>query len=184
MLKHFWDDKNGGFYSTADDGEELLVRQKDIYDGAIPSGNSVAMSNLLKLGRLTADPDLEELAAILGKAFSGKVGKSPAGYTQLMTAVDFAVGPSFEVVVAGNSRRSDTEDMLKALMAEFVPNKVVLLRPTEKKSPEIIRLAEYTKYNDSIDGKATAYVCQNFNCTLPTTDIDKMMELLGSKKAI
>jgi uncharacterized protein YyaL (SSP411 family) len=182
LLTHFWDDQAGGFYFTADDAEKLLVRQKDIYDGAIPSGNSVAALNLIRLGRITANTDLEEKAAQIGRAFSETVRQSPSAYTQLMVAVDFAIGPSYEVVIAGNSGAEDTKAMVQALRTTFVPNKIVLFRPSEKESPEIIRLAEYTKSQSSIDGKATAYVCLNYSCKLPTTDPGKMLELLGARK--
>ena len=181
MLKRFWDDKRGGFYFTPHDGERLLVRKKEIYDGAIPSGNSVAMLNLLHLARMTADSDLEEKAAKIGRAFSGHVKRSPSAHTQLMVAVDFGVGPSYEVVIAGSSEAEDTKAMLRALRAPFVPNKIVLLRPSEPQSPDIVRLAEFTKHQSSINGKATAYVCLNHNCKLPTTDIGKMLQLLHVK---
>ncbi len=71
--------------------------------------------------------------------------------------------------------------MIRTLRAHFLPNKVVILRPTEEESPDITRIAEYTKYQSSIDGKATAYVCLNYTCKLPTTDSGKMLELLAVK---
>jgi uncharacterized protein YyaL (SSP411 family) len=178
MLKHFWDEDGGGFYLMPDDGESLLVRKREIYDGAIPSGNSVAMLNLLRLGRMTANSDLEERAARIGRAFSGSVRESPAAYTQLMVALDFAIGPSYEVVIAGNAHAEDTKAMAKELMTRFLPNKVVLLNGSDRESPEIASLAEFVKNQSSIGGKATAYVCLNYSCKSPTTDINKMLELL------
>ncbi len=178
LLKHFWDEKPGGFYFTPDDGESLLIRQKEIYDGAIPSGNSVAMWNLLRLGRMTANSDMEKKAEELSCAFSTQVIRMPSAYTQLLVALQFAIGPSYEVVIAGPSGSADTEAMLKALRAEFVPNKVVLFRPTDQESPDILRLAEFTKYHTAVDGKATAYVCQNYRCETPTTDIQSMLRFL------
>ncbi|MBA3766030.1 MAG: thioredoxin domain-containing protein, partial [Acidobacteria bacterium] len=159
LLKHFWDANRGGFYFSADDGEALLVRSKEIYDGAIPSGNSVAMLNLLRLGRITANTDFEQKAAAIGRAFSGEIKSSPSASTQLMVALDFGIGPSYEVVIAGGSQAEDTRAMLNALRIRFIPNKVVLLKPTDQKEPEITRLAAFTKYQSSRDGKATAYVC-------------------------
>lgn len=183
LIKHFWDDKGGGFYFTADDGENLIVRQKEIYDGAIPSGNSVAMLNLLQLGRITANPDLEEKASKIGRAFSNTVKQFPGAFTQLMVALDFALGPSYEVVIVGNTQSEDTRAMLNAIGRQFVPNKVVLLRPTEKESPDITRIAGFTKNQSSLDGKATAYVCLNYVCKLPTTDVSRMIELLNTKRS-
>jgi len=181
MLRHFWDEDGGGLYLTPDDGESLFVRNKEIYDGAIPSGNSVAMLNLLRLGRMTATSDLEDKAAEIGRAFSISVTKSPSAHTQLMVALDFGIGPCYEVVIAGNSEAEDTKAMFKALRAHFLPSKVALLNPSEGESPEIAQLAEFTKNQSSIEGRATAYVCMNYNCKLPTTDINKMLELLNSK---
>ena len=179
MVRHFWDEDGGGLYLMPDDGESLFVRKKEIYDGAIPSGNSVAMLNLLRLGRMTATSDLEEKAARIGRAFPRSVKQSPSAHTQLMVALDFGIGPCYEVVIAGNAKAEDTKAMVKALRTRFLPNKVVLLNPSEQKSPEIAQLAEFTKNQSSIGGKATAYVCLNYNCKLPTTDINKMLELLN-----
>jgi hypothetical protein len=181
LIKHFWDDKNGGFYFTPNYGEDLLVRKKDIYDGAVPSGNSIAMLNLLRLGRITANSNFEEKAEKIGMSFYNQVKDSPSAYPQLMVSLDFAIGPSYEVVIAGNSKAEDTRAMVKALRRQFVPNKVVLLRPTETGSPEIDRIAEFVKNHPSINGKATAYICQNYQCKLPTTDINKMLEMLNER---
>ncbi|MBM3133017.1 MAG: thioredoxin domain-containing protein [Chloroflexi bacterium] len=178
LIDHFWDAANGGFYSTPNDGESLLIREKAVYDGAVPSGNSAAMMNLLRLGRMAANHGLEEKAAQIGKAFSAEVSKTPVAYAQLMCALSFAVGPTYEVVIAGDSRGEDTEAMLRALRVHFIPNKVVLLNPIEAQSPPIHKLAAFTQNQPSIEGRATAYVCMNCNCQLPTTDPAKMIELL------
>ena len=181
LINHFWDDNSGGFYFTADDSEGLLLRQKEIYDGAIPSGNSVAMANLLRLGRLTANSDFERKAARIGHAFSGNVWQSPSAYTQLMVALDFALGPSYEVVIAGDSPANDTREMLGAIRGRFIPNKIIILRPTEQESPEIDNIAPFIRNHSSINGQATAYICSNYDCRLPTSDIDTMLRLLNSK---
>jgi hypothetical protein len=179
MLKHFWDDKSGGLFFTPDDGEALLVRKKEIYDGAVPSGNAVAMLNLLRLARFTANTHLEERAMDIGRAFSKAVRQFPSGYTQFLVAVDFGIGPSYEVVIVGKSEANDTKEMLEALRSRFFPNKVTLFRPADRKSPHVDKLAEYIKYQQSLDGKATAYVCMNFACKEPTTKVDKMLELIN-----
>lgn len=180
LLAHYWDEQNGGFYFTPDDGEGLLARQKQIYDGAIPSGNSVAMLNLLRLGRITARTGFEEKAVAIGQAFARQIQSQPSAYSHLMIGVDFGVGPSHEVVIVGDTKATDTQAMLAALRAKFVPNKIVLLRPPEE-APEIIRVAEFTKYHARLNQRATAYVCLNYYCELPTNDIDKMLELLDKR---
>jgi len=178
LMKHFWDDGQGGFYFTPDDGEDLLIRQKEVYDGPTPSGNSVAMLNLLRLGRITANPDLEEKAKKIGTVFSKQIKQSPPIYTLFMVALDFGTGPSCEVVIVGNSQAEDTKEMVKTLRRTYLPNKVVLLRPIEREEPDITRIARFTKDLRSIDDKATAYVCRDYHCEFPTTDISEMLELI------
>lgn len=174
FVERFWDDENGGLFYTADDTESPLVRMKEVYDGAIPSGNSVAMGNFLRLARITGDTSLEEKAAGIGRAFARQVARGPAAYTQLLCALDFGVGPSFEVVLAGDLKDNSTSAMLRALRGRFLPNKVVLFRPDGEKPP-ITKLASFTKNQKSHDGKMTAYVCRNHRCRLPTTDVEAMM---------
>jgi uncharacterized protein YyaL (SSP411 family) len=181
LIKHFWDDKEGGFYFIPDDGEKLLLRKKELYDGAIPSGNSVQMLNLLRLGRMTSNPKLEEKAAQTGRIYSKDVDLSPSAFTQMMAAVNFGIGPSYEVVVVGATEADDTKSMLKALRSEFSPNKVVLFIPTDKNSSAIFQMAPVTSRMTSIKSKATAYVCQNYTCQQPTTDINTMLQSIGVK---
>ena len=177
MLKHFWDAKGGGLFLTADDGEKLLVRSKEIYDGAIPSGNSVAALNLVRLARMTGKMDYEKKADELMKAFSGSVSKGPRNNPMLLLAVDFMAGPTHEVVIAGKAGADDTKKMLSELRTRFLPNKVVVFRP-DGEAPAISKIAAYTKNQSSFDGKATAYVCQNFACKVPTQDPKVMLKSL------
>jgi len=178
MLAHFWDEIDGGYFFTADDSEELIHRSKEIYDGATPSGNSVAMLNLLRLGRITGNTDFESKAAAIAKSFSGSVNTSPSNFTQLMMAVDFAVGPSYEIVIVGENGAEDTEKMFSTLRSLYLPNKVVIFKQADQGSPEISEIAEFTRNQSSIDDKSTAYVCMNYNCKLPTTSPDEMLSLL------
>jgi uncharacterized protein YyaL (SSP411 family) len=183
LLEHFWDDTNGGFFFSPDDGEDLLVRQKEVYDGATPSGNSVAMLNLLRLGRITANSALEEKAAQIVKSFSTTLKEYPSAYTQLLVALDFAFGPSCEVVIVGDLQNSDTQKMLDTLSKIFAPNKVMLLRPPQEENPPIARIAAFTKNLKALDAKATAYVCTNYTCQFPTTEVNRLHELLSPPKS-
>ena len=176
MIKYFWDENNFGFYFTPSDGEKLLVKQKEIYDGAVPSGNSVAMMNLQKLSRITADTKYETLSGELATAFSATLNSSPISHTMFMSGLDFAVGPSYEIVITGTKDAEDTQKMISALRGKYIPNKVVLLK--DENSVDITEIAPYTKAQKGINGSATSYVCLNFICKLPTTDPQKMLELL------
>ena len=180
MLQHLWDDKNGGFFFTADDDSSHLVRQKNMDDADLPSGNSVAAFDLLRLASMTGSAALENKGTATLNAFAGLIGKSPADHAAALEAVDFSLGPAYEVVIAGDSRAAATRTMLRAATAPFLPDKVVLLRPTEDASPPIAQLASYTKYQLAVGGKPTAYVCRNYECKLPTTDPAKMLQLLGA----
>jgi hypothetical protein len=178
MLDRFWDEAQGGLFFTPEDGEPLIVRKKEAYDGAVPSGNAVAMLNLLKLARITGKPDLESQAASIGRAFAGQIRQMPSGYTQWLTSADFAVGPSHEVVIAGKTGAPDTLDMVAALRVRFLPSHVALFRPSDQAAPDIDRLAEFVRDHRALDGKATAYVCRQNACHRPTTDVAEMLGLL------
>lgn len=182
MLHHFWDGEQGGCFFTADDADTILTRKKEVYDGAVPSGNSVAMLNLLRLARLTANPALEERAAQISRAFSPIVSQSPGAHTQWMVALDFAHGPTYEVVIVGDPQAEDTETMLKALRKAFVPGKAVILRPAGEETPDITHLAEFTRGLSRLNDKATAHVCRAFRCELPTTEPQQMLKLLEEKE--
>jgi len=176
-LKHFWDDKNGGFYMTADDAEKLITRSKDIYDGAIPSGNSVAMLNLLRLNKITGKSEYVERAVKLGAAFAQSVNRAPSAHNQLMGALDFYTGPAYEVVIVGDLKSEDTKQMLAKARGRYIPN-MVLLHKQNDSDTSLNKLSPYTANMTAIKGKATAYVCKNFTCDLPTNDVEKMLKQL------
>jgi uncharacterized protein YyaL (SSP411 family) len=177
-LDHFWDDEKQGLFMVADTSEQLLVRSKDIYDGAIPSGNSVATLNLMRLARMTTTTEYEDRAAGVIEAFSGNVEKNPSAHTQLMLGLDFMVGPSYEVVVVGDPKSNATKKMLGVLRTRYLPRKVLVFRPTTG-NQHITKIATYTEMMTATDNTATAYVCRNFTCDLPTTSIEKMLESLA-----
>ena len=178
-IRAFWDEKAGGFFFTsADHHEDLPLRRKELSDGALPSGNSVMVSNLLRLGRLLGRPDLEAKAGRLIEVFSGKISQYPAAYTQLLCGLDFAPGPSREVVVVGRTGAPDTQALFDVLRKEFIPNTVVLFRPAEESDPKIVKLAPFAAAMKSLGDRATAYVCSNYHCERPTTNPEELRSLL------
>jgi uncharacterized protein YyaL (SSP411 family) len=179
MLEHFWDSTNNGLFFSGDFGEQLIARKKDAYDGAIPSGNSVALYNLIRLARLLGRTDYEEKANQINSAFSGSVRRAHSGFTMMLLGADFVIGPSFEIVIAGDPEKEDTQAMISATRTAFLPNKVILLRAGGTESTHVTELAPFTKFHEQVDGKATAHVCIDFNCKLPTTDVSQMLRLLG-----
>ncbi len=179
MLAHFRDKEKGGLFFAADDAEDLIVRKKQTYDGAIPSGNGVAMFNLLRLARMTGDSVLEERAAEIARAFSGQIKEMPSAFTQFLIAADFAIGPSHEVVVVGPSGSKETNDMLDTLRKSFHPNMVSIFRPADSAHPEIDDIAPFVRNHRAVEGQTTAYVCVNHACHRPTTEVDVMQEMLN-----
>ena len=177
-INHFLDEKEGGFFFTADDGEEILFRQKDSYDGAIPSGNSVMMLNLLRLSRITGRLDLEERALGVSRAFARNIGQIPSAYSQLMVALEFLAGPQFEIVIAGKTGAPDTKGMLDAVRRDFLPNRILLFKPQGPGGAAVAKIAPYTKNIKAQRGRATAYVCRNFACSKPVCTVDEMLGLL------
>ena len=175
MVDDFWDESNGGFYFTAKGAEDLPVRPKELYDGALPSANSVSLFNLLRLSRLTGDPVWEKKGAELTRAFSGSVNRQPMAVTYFLTGFDFAVGQGREVVIAGEPDAADTKKMLAAINKAFSPHRIVMLK-SRKHADKLSRIAAFTDGLQLIEGRATAHMCKNFSCTESTTDFETMVK--------
>jgi uncharacterized protein YyaL (SSP411 family) len=179
---HFWDSKSGGFYFTHQKAENLFIRKKEAYDGAIPSSNSVALLNLLRLSRLTGKPEFETMATKLIEAMAIDVERYPAAYTFFLSSLDFALGPTFEAVVCGGRRALDTRKMLDWIKTEYLPNRVTLFLPDGEKDSTIRKIAPFTAHHTSQEGKAAVYICRNHACLRPTTDPSEMIALLKEKE--
>ena len=179
MIDIFWDKKSGGLYFTGKGNEALITRSKDIYDGALPSGNSVAALNFLRLGRMTGRIDLEKKAEQLTAAFSREVTAQPVGYTQLLSALEFMLGPTQEIVIAGDPGLDPTRDMVRAVRSRFLPNKVVLLHQNGPDGKRLEALAPFIREMRPINQKATVYVCEQYACKVPVTDAGKLEGLLN-----
>jgi uncharacterized protein YyaL (SSP411 family) len=174
MAAKFFDVKDGGFYFTAKRAQDTMPRLKQVYDGAVPSGNSVALLNLLRLSRLTSDTTYEEIASKTFRVFAEEVKGAPQAYTFLLAALDFAVGPAYSVILVGDFIEKDIQEMLASLRKQYLPNMTITL-----KQPNQVGLG-YEK----IDEKATAYVCRNQTCMPPTNQVQKMLELLGVSQQV
>lgn len=181
LIEHFWDEANGGFFLTAENAENLILRTKESFDGAAPSGNSVAALNMMRIARITADVSLESKALQISRAFSNKVSQLPTAHLQMIIALDFIKGPSYEIVIVGGAKADDTKILLCSVRTIFSPNKVVILRPIDEEWPEISQIARYTEVMTGINDKATAYVCMDHSCKLPTNDPSQMVALLQGK---
>ena len=178
LINYFWDDKDGAFFFTATDSEKLLVRQKEIYDGAIPSGNSIALMNLIRLYRFTGKSEFEDKASQMIKTFSQSIKTSPSSYTQFLSGLDFYLGPSREILLAGN----DDEKIrcyLKILRENFIPNKVILCK-SKGNSESLSKVTAFTKPFQAQDGETLVYICENFSCNLPINSERELKEILSA----
>jgi hypothetical protein len=181
MLKDFWDTGEGGFYSTANESEALPVRPKELYDGAMPSANSVSLLNLLWLSRLTGDPGWDKKAREQLRSFAGTVKAQPTAFTYFLMGVDFALQPGQEVVITGDPDQTDARKMLEALNLNYAPHKVALVKSDQNAE----RLAKFAGFTDGLqlaEGKASAHICKGFACKEPTSDVQDMVDRLLGKK--
>ncbi len=176
MVADFWDSDKGAFFFTPTDSEELLVRKKEIFDAAIPSGNSVAALNLLRLGRITGNTEWEDKAEQLFKYAAGPLEKAPTAFTMLQSALAFLLGKSTEILIAGDENSEDCQEIVAELNKKYLPNNVLVHIPANKTRLE--KIAEYTKNYNTIDGKVTVYVCSNYTCKLPVHTIKEVLEQL------
>ena len=179
MVEDFWDDEEAGFFFTAGKHDGLLVRPKESFDGAIPSGNSVAALQLARLARLTGRIGFEDKAWGVTRAFGTYVNEVPEAHFQMLTAVNRLTSPGFEIVVVGPADSEQTQEIFEVLNTLYLPASVVL-----HKSPGdavVEELAPFTAYQEMINNAPTVYVCENFSCRLPTNSIATMLEQLGQQ---
>ncbi len=178
FMDRFRDPKRGGFYFTSEESEELLGRQKEIYDGAIPSSNSVAAMNLLRLARLTGRTELDDQADRLFQAFASFLNESPGVATHAMHALIMAVKPSAEIVICGSSDDPNL-NTLTLEVARFIKEPFVQQIKTEKNAKTLSKLSPYTK-NFPLEDAVAVYICREFSCEQPVYTKEALKELLGS----
>jgi uncharacterized protein YyaL (SSP411 family) len=175
-LQHVLDahfaDPAGGYFQTADDDEQLLVREKPDMDGSEPSGNSVALQNLLRLRELTGDERWGATAEAMLRSFGPALSRGPTALARMLCGVEFFLDQPKEIVIVTPSGAGGAASMLAALDARFVPNRMLVVvaegRPLEALAGAIPLVAEKT----TLDGRTTAYVCERRVCQRPTTDPD------------
>ena len=171
QIEHFWDFENQGFYFTSDLSESLIIKNKEIYDGAIPSGNSVSAYNFIRLGRILSRYDYEEITLDIIDAFSSQLNRYSSGSTMLLHAIDFLEGPSFEVIVIGEKKKS--QHILNYIQKHQQRNKVIIYNQAKSKLFNFLDLYPSGEKNSPL-----VYVCQNYSCKLPTDDLNKINQML------
>jgi uncharacterized protein YyaL (SSP411 family) len=170
MIELFWDGERGGFYFSGRDNETLITRSKELYDGATPSGNSVAALNLLRLARMTGNTDLENRTERLLKTFSSSVAEAPMAFTQFLNFLDFYLGPTREIVLAGDPAWETSRAMAAEIQQRFLPGKVLLFRAEGDAAKKLASLCPFVEGMHAVGQKATAYLCEGYACKTPITD--------------
>jgi uncharacterized protein len=176
MLEHFWDYRDGGLFIYGNDSEQLIVRPKDAYDGAIPSGNSVAALNFLRLARLTGDSKLEDMAGQQFKAFGKSMESVPGGFSFMLSALLFAQSGAREIIISSGLDRQNAHKMLDTVREGFMPFTVSAFYSDEHK--HLKKSIPFVENYIPVNGKATAYVCENFSCSYPVTDAMELENML------
>ncbi|MEN3333798.1 MAG: uncharacterized protein V7641_3163 [Blastocatellia bacterium] len=176
MIAQFWDAKNGGFFFTSEDHEELITRIKDYFDNAIPSGNSVAAQVFLKLHLLTMESDYQKFAAILLRTLQQAMTRYPSAFGYLLGALDLYLSEAKEVALIGDADSHEVRLFIEEIYSRFLPNKVVA--GCEPNDPQAIEAIKLLADRAMIDGKATAYVCRNYTCLAPATTPQELAERL------
>ncbi len=189
MIAHFADRDGGGFFYTPDDGEQLISRQKDLQDSATPSGNSMAATALLRLGKLTGRNDYLDAAAGSLQAAVGLMQRYPAAAGQMLIALDWYLGPTYEIAILGGAFDVDTMDAMKNLRERYIPNKLVAFRsePTRPAATETATTNEAQRGlrsaaldplftgKETLNPSPTVYVCENFACQAPVTGVAEVI---------
>jgi len=179
MVEEFWDINNGGFFLGSENSEKLIVRAKTGYDGAMPSGNSVAAMNCSKLNRITGETKWAEISDKIFMTFSNEIQKTPSGYASMVNAFLFNVDSPKEIVIVGSSKDDKTKKAIEKIKSEYVPSKVIIFKDTDDKLNKLSPLAKWTVTQETIDEKTTFYICQDFACKIPTTDLDLALKFIN-----
>ncbi|MFA9398724.1 MAG: thioredoxin domain-containing protein [Clostridiaceae bacterium] len=176
MIELFYDFENSGFYINSKYGESLILRPKEIYDGAIPSGNSVAIFDMIKLDKITQNDDYKDKIENCFKIFGSQIKENPISYSFFLSAY-MKYNNSQEIVLAGKVDDKEVREMIKAINKKYNPFTTVVINDEEQKLYDI---APFIKSKSRIEDKVTAYVCSNYTCFEPVYEVDKFMACLKS----
>ena len=179
MDAQFFDKEHGGYFQTAPGASDILFRTKEDYDGAEPAPGSLAAANLLRLAQLTDSKDFRERADKTIASAADQLARLPSATTQMLCAVDASLAKPRQIVIAGKPGAADTKALIREVRAIFSPNQIVLLADGGAHQQWLGAKLEFFRTVTSVDGKAAAYVCENFTCQAPVTDPAKLRELLA-----
>jgi uncharacterized protein YyaL (SSP411 family) len=177
LVRLFWDDAIEGFYDTGHDHERLIVRPRNLFDNAVPSGASAAIETLLRLAVLTGHREYEARALAALRPMADLMGRYPGGFGRYLSALDFNLGPVAEIALVW-PRGDGAGPLIDTVFRRFMPNRVVAgARADDEAATRDVPLLEGRR---AVDGKATAYVCRHYTCDLPATDAGELARQLDA----
>jgi hypothetical protein len=181
MIAHFRDRDSGGFFYTSDDHETMIARNVDSQDNATPSGNSMAATALLRLGRITGQDKFLRTGEETLERLSGQLKNFPVAAGQALVALDFLLGPTYEIAVVDGDRPGETGQVLSNIHRRFLPNKVVLRKGDDRSAGSVAPpLKSLLDGKSAVDGNVTTYVCQHGTCQPPVVGIDPLQAALDA----
>jgi uncharacterized protein YyaL (SSP411 family) len=177
MNREFWDDHGGGFFFSGQSGEKLITRAKPAFDGSIPSGNSVAVTALLRLYHYAGNQDYLDKAEKTLRLFYDAMEQQPFGFAHMMAALDWYLEKPKEIVVVGEKNDAAVRELLGNIHRLYLPNRTLQVADPAQPLRQVSPLLEDKK---QLDGKPTVYVCQHFTCSRPITEWEELRTLLES----
>ena len=175
----FRDPVQGGFFDTSEGDRSLLLRTKESYDGAEPTGSSVMTLNLLRLAQMTGNREWRQMAQQSLELFAGRLSSVPQSMPQMLAALTFYLDKPKQIIIAGGYGDQSTQALLREAHRVFLPNKIVLLVDPDDSQETAARHLPFASSMKMLNGKATVYVCEDYACQLPTTDPKVMARLLS-----
>lgn len=179
----FWDKEDGAYYNSCQTDKSIVLRLKDDQDGAEPCSNSVAVSNLLRLSNILQRTDYNNMASKIFKLFHQRLTKIPIAIPEMTSGLFWTSGATKQIVLVGEPSSPDMAALIRCVNSHFLPNKVVLMVPTQGDSFLSSR-CQFVHSLPQIEGKATAYVCENYTCSLPVTNVDSLHTILNTKSKL
>ncbi len=177
----FGDEQAGGYFDTGSSDPSLLSRTREAYDGAEPSPNSTAAMNLLRLAQFTDRAEWRDKAQKTLSAFAARLQSDPEAVPALASALDFRLTQTKQILIAGDATSQDTRELLRQVNTRFLPNKILLLADGGTGQQQLARWLPFVAGAHRMGDRATAYVCENYVCKLPTADPQVMARLLDTK---
>src|SRR5688572_1879507 len=181
MVREFWDEQDGGFFYTGNSHEQLIVRSKDFFDNATPSGNSVAAEVLLRLSLLTDNSEFQRRATTILRLTSDMMRRYASGFGRMLGALDFHLARHKELAVIGSPETGETRALVNEIWRPYLPNKVVAQAAPDDTLPS--SSIALLRDRPQLAGKSTVYVCENYTCQQPTTDFRELATQLNARAA-